>query len=637
MSRLITLFTIGCLLLPGCAKDPEPGPTADQAPPAASPAPIETGSAEMGSTEATPENPGPESPAPQTSPEPADTPSTAAKENMKAPKADSPGSEPAEKSPAPAAAKVAADAVAKGSEMADVPSDSLAMYIGEDAIAAAVLTPESFLKNAVVKQIWDNLLQMEGSELARNMESMERNTGIRPEDVKRVLFVASQEDVPNITMFLPGAQPQMVRSQPTFIFEFVTPVAAQALYDSAPGGDNVDYSGRTGKVINNGETAVVLDDETRVVIGQPHRVEKLWTIEMPNSLTAHLDFSGKSHASGTVDIESLKPALAKMPFPNPAMAVVMGYVQQLTDVSLKASVDQPVFLSAEIGTVGEDSANAMQEMLAGFVQMGSQRFAEASAQASKTDPAQSLVPMVQGLIDSTKVATDKTAIHLTVPLPTDFDKLPELLKPALQQARSAAMTAGEKNNLKQIALAFHNYHDSYGRLPAMDSRGLPNEEERGEGLSWRVHLLPFLGEQALYDQFHLDERWDSEHNLTLVSQIPGFYANGEKEGTTTYHVVTGEGMPFQPGEDGPRFRDITDGTSNTILTVQGGPDTATIWTQPGGLKIDPEDPIAALGKIGETFLIGLMDGSVRQLSKKTDSLTLMYLFQHQDGNAVNEF
>lgn len=71
------------------------------------------------------------------------------------------------------------------------------------------------------------------------------------------------------------------------------------------------------------------------------------------------------------------------------------------------------------------------------------------------------------------------------------------------------------SNLQQIALAFHSYHDAYRHLPAdiVDKQGKPL-------LSWRVALLPFLEEDRLYREFHLDEPWDSAHNLKLVSQIP---------------------------------------------------------------------------------------------------------------------
>src|SRR5205814_6093315 len=81
-------------------------------------------------------------------------------------------------------------------------------------------------------------------------------------------------------------------------------------------------------------------------------------------------------------------------------------------------------------------------------------------------------------------------------------KLPE--GPPAERMRSA-------NNLKQLMLAMHNYHDVYGRFPAdiRDKDGKPL-------LSWRVHILPFIEQVNLYKQFRLDEPWDSEHNKKLI-------------------------------------------------------------------------------------------------------------------------
>ena len=94
-----------------------------------------------------------------------------------------------------------------------------------------------------------------------------------------------------------------------------------------------------------------------------------------------------------------------------------------------------------------------------------------------------------------------------------------LLLPAVQSARGAARRMTASNNLKQVMLGLHNYHDAYKRLPPSaitDDNGKPL-------LSWRVAVLPFVEEQALYEKFHLDEPWDSEHNLPLSKELPAAY------------------------------------------------------------------------------------------------------------------
>jgi hypothetical protein len=188
------------------------------------------------------------------------------------------------------------------------------------------------------------------------------------------------------------------------------------------------------------------------------------------------------------------------------------------------------------------------------------------------------------------------------------------------------------NSLKQIGLAFHNYHDVFGAFCGVD-RPAP---DRPVGLSWRVYLLPFLDQAPLYNQFKFDEPWDSDHNKKLIDKMPELFKSpGVDDPTkTSFHVFTGPGALFAD-ERCPRLQDITDGTSNTFLAVLAGPDTAEVWTKPGGLDFEPENPMKALGKIvGETFLALFADGSVRQISTELDAGTLLHYIQCNDGNPV---
>ncbi|MEI8021594.1 MAG: DUF1559 domain-containing protein, partial [Schlesneria sp.] len=191
-----------------------------------------------------------------------------------------------------------------------------------------------------------------------------------------------------------------------------------------------------------------------------------------------------------------------------------------------------------------------------------------------------------------------------------------------------------KNSLKQIGLAFHNYHDAFQRFPRADGDGAGQQT----GLSWRVHLLPFLDQALLYNQFHFDEAWDSEHNKTLIAQMPALFKSPDvtEAGKTAFHVFTGENTLFH-GEEGLSIRNVTDGTSNTILAVLAGSDTAEIWTKPGGLDVDFSVPKKALGdlKKDERILVLVADGSVRPLLTNMDDTQLANLIKPADGNVVD--
>lgn len=254
------------------------------------------------------------------------------------------------------------------------------------------------------------------------------------------------------------------------------------------------------------------------------------------------------------------------------------------------------------------------------------------------------------LIAGLSVKSEKTDVVLELKRPASMNEFPLLLVKAVQQARESARQATRKNNLKQIGLAMHNYHDTFGHFPANDSMGSSNNPKQKSGLSWRVHLLPQLEQSHLYQQFKLDEPWDSDHNKKLISKMPAVFASLEhpelqKDGKTSLHVFVDSKNPTTPfsAKDlkgqfrGSRFRDIVDGTSNTFMVVEAGVDKADIWTKPGGLPFDPaKDPKEILGKIeGKSFLALFCDGYVRSMSKDIKGDVLKLLIQHSDGTPVD--
>jgi hypothetical protein len=219
-----------------------------------------------------------------------------------------------------------------------------------------------------------------------------------------------------------------------------------------------------------------------------------------------------------------------------------------------------------------------------------------------------------------------------------------LLLPAMQSAGAAQRQMESQNNLKQQVLAIHNFHDTFNRMPAAYSA-----DEAGKPLlSWRVHILPYVEQLPLYNEFKLDEPWDSEHNKKLIAKMPKVYrAPGSKagEGKTVYLGIggtrgviikpTGRGFQSSPA-DGTSFAAIKDGTSNTIALVEANDSAAVEWTKPEEFVPDSKDPAKnLLGLRPNGFLAAMTDGSVRVVGPTVTAENLLRLFDRSDGNVID--
>jgi hypothetical protein len=209
-------------------------------------------------------------------------------------------------------------------------------------------------------------------------------------------------------------------------------------------------------------------------------------------------------------------------------------------------------------------------------------------------------------------------------------------KPVDGRFRRTAQDMQCANRLKQLGLALHNYHDAYGQFPPIGTFDKPGRPL----LSWRVHILPFVEQDNLYKEFHLDEPWDSEHNKKLLARMPAIYqcpnTKRKEAGLTTYLAPVGPSAMCTGDAHGRRISEITDGTSNTVLLVDAADERAVPWTKPEDLRYDPKKPAAGLtghhpGVIAALFA----DGSFRWLPETIEPHNLAGLFTINGGEAIS--
>ena len=277
-----------------------------------------------------------------------------------------------------------------------------------------------------------------------------------------------------------------------------------------------------------------------------------------------------------------------------------------------------------------------------------------------------------------------------------------LLLPAVQQAREAARRTECKNNLKQLGLALHNYHDVHQCFPSgwigVDA-GIPTAHDGINGAGWGAMILPYLDQSPLYNQFNADfaieapindpfrlnfltvfscpsdpkqERFEIEEEGspgTVICELPtanyaGCFGTVELDGcenppgtfpVDSQGVCIGDGVFFHNSR--VRFRDITDGTSNTFLAGERRTDAQLGWFTTwvgrvaegeeafqrvlGSLDHTPNDPAAhfddysSLHEGGTQFV--LADGHVRFISENMNLFVYRAVGTVSGGEVIGEF
>jgi hypothetical protein len=216
-----------------------------------------------------------------------------------------------------------------------------------------------------------------------------------------------------------------------------------------------------------------------------------------------------------------------------------------------------------------------------------------------------------------------------------------LLLPAVQSAREAARRSQCNNNLKQIAIAFQCYHDAHNTFPPAY---IPDKDGRPMH-SWRVLILPFMEQQALYAQYNFNEPWDSPRNQLVTSTVIPTYkcpSAPDRPTETNYMVITGPGTLFE-GAEACSIAKISDGTSNTILVVEVA-GTGVNWAEPRDLDaskfsppFSPPRPDAPGSHHTAGLNVVLGDCSTRFLSNSIDPATAQGLTTRAGGERIQPY
>jgi hypothetical protein len=375
-------------------------------------------------------------------------------------------------------------------------------------------------------------------------------------------------------------------------------------------------------------------DEKVFLFGTPPSVETFLeqpapTKEGPLTPVLRLAAQGKHAVTAGINTEPLQMLKDELPAEAEPFKPLMAAKSALLTVDLTDKLGcelRGTFANATDAENAEKAVGQLRQLAIGLLGKATEKSAKASKDA---DGNAELFKFADSSLKAVKVERKDAVLHAS--LTVNPEQAITALIESVQKIREAASRIKNSNNLKQFALALLNYHDANGTFPAaaiFDKNGKPL-------LSWRVTILPYIEQEKLYNEFHLDEPWDSAHNKKLIEKMPPLYLmpdDDPKKHLTRYQVFVGKGAFFE-GTNGLRIRDISDGLSNTIMVVEAP--KGVPWTKPEDLVFDEGKLVPrVVDPKRNGFMAVLGDGSVRFFKKTIKEGTLRLWVQRDDGQPI---
>jgi beta-lactamase regulating signal transducer with metallopeptidase domain len=516
--------------------------------------------------------------------------------------------------------------------------------VPEDTVAYAVIRPAAILAGDA--KLRESFTQMEQA------INLRENAGISPSEVEEFRLMA-------VDLTVPGEQ---IAIEPVMVVRTTKPEGWKSLADQWKDAVQAEYRGqkysRTDRPDggpSSGWSSFAADEHTLVFSPREQALKAYidamkvggdaprWAGEFAR--VAGLD------AAVAVDMKFFAKLLDKE-FPpdrggaNAAMAVAMAPLwRQTNTIVAGARVDGKLKAEAYAICKSEQAAEEMAATVTAARVLAQNMLPHARAQMGKAQSAEigkfeiELLNQAEKFLAQVKPTIEGSIVSVKIEGAEAFGPMMAgLLLPAVAKARDAAQRAQSNNNLKQIALAMHNYADVHKSFPPAVLLGPDGKTKH----SWRIAILPYLEQQQLYNQYNFNEPWDSETNKKILARMPAVFRHpsvpgiaGNRE-SSSYYVLTGKGGIFneEPSKSGTNFAQIRDGTSNTLLVVEAKRDIP--WTKPEDIPFDPDKELPKLGGFArEGFAAAIADGSVLFIASTIDPRILKAMFTTGGGEVID--
>ncbi len=205
--------------------------------------------------------------------------------------------------------------------------------------------------------------------------------------------------------------------------------------------------------------------------------------------------------------------------------------------------------------------------------------------------------------------------------------------------------AASKSNLEKIAKALNAYAADFGTYPPPFTRAANGQKLH----SWRVLILPYLGEEELYNQFKLDVSWDDPENMSVAYNPPSVFKHPDATAQgmyseTAYFYIVGTGTLFPPKAKPLGPNAVVDDPGQTILVIEGKPLVPSrMWTEPMDLdfakmvgNVGGTVGVEPGGLIDDGAMMATVDGRGHFLPITTDTQTFRALVTPSGGERLRD-
>jgi beta-lactamase regulating signal transducer with metallopeptidase domain len=521
-------------------------------------------------------------------------------------------------------------------------------WVPRDAIAVARFRPAELLRRPALAALRQALGQQ---------KELQEQLGVSPDKIEQVTVV----------FLIDAPPPGTLRGEPApagFIIRLADASdAASVLKALQPNPKTQEYSGQSfvGGSSGRGQFAFIADDRTVVSSDREEHLRRLIVAGKNGAVKAKWADAWKT--ADDADLAALVNTAALRDMLNQAMAggpgpAIAPLWQAASSALLAANLRDRLDLTLKMAASNEEDSQKVLRTLNAVVTLAQNSLSQARGQFSQMPGEQGAVLLraadtADSLLDSLKIERDGQQIRATATAEADDTaQLVAMLLPAVAQARQSARRAQSFNNLKQLALAMHNYADVNNSFPPAVLYGPDGKTP----YSWRVALLPYLDQDQLFKQYKFDEPWDSENNKKVLAKMPNVFRDPNDPPdsiSSSYYGLVGPSTIFPGKKEGTKFLEILDGTSGTIMFVEAKRDIP--WTKPEDIPyaddVPPanaaappkspsryagDKPIPKLGgHYSDVFLAALCDGSVRAISQKSNEYLLRSLFTRDGGEVID--